>query len=321
MPSLFPLIIRYFLVNQFMNIERILKLVQILLNANPAAAQHVHYHTSESLFDIACRSRMDSTGVLNVWKLLLKYHPLGIQTRRITGNGGEHFPLSTAISQSSVGNVKYLLEIYPEAINSNSSPGLLHLAVMNRRSPGMVEYLCSVAPQLLHKRCIKGFTPLSFICDVPKANSKYAKMRAMCDTDPSIVRDEVPVSARGRLQLPVHLLICNRTSNKTPTSNFADCLRLLVRLHPQSVDIADTDGNTPLSLVLQKNMDPYFIRLLLSRSDVVDNQRLLHDWNHESRRNLLFLSFSAHSLSLKPTIFARLRQTTPQTLRVVASYL
>lgn len=205
-------------------------------------------------------------------------------------------------------------QVYPSSIESRGDPGLMHFAAINIVDAGMVPYLCSIAPQLLHNRDTYGRTPLHHY---KASRGRCAKALTMCEMDPTVARDETAHKHR----LPLHALLSTKRACESPTTDFGDCFRQLLRLHPLSAGALDISGVSSISFAIEKKMDDYFIRLLLSSSTDAAHEALLLEYNHKNRRGLLFLSLSALSLSPQPTIFARLRQSHRESLRVVASFL
>ena len=232
---------------------------------------------------------------------------------------------------------------------------LLHLA-LSCTDAGVVEtkvrYLCSRYPEMLSQRGGDGNTPfIQAISNVDSAE-KLSIVRLLCDIGggPELVK--IPsihpigadtiwlVAATGMplkgpakhdQWLPLHFYVASRALvDRSPVSEFADFFRLMLSWYPEAAGVEgiyeglsgdDPDKkNTPYQLAVEKDLDPYYIRLLL-RAAPNHNPAELHRRNWEERRTGTFLAFRAIPAEPSPLFLARLRFENKDLVKHVVSFL
>eukprot|EP00596_Hydrurales_sp_CCMP1899_P002044 CAMPEP_0119048860 /NCGR_PEP_ID=MMETSP1177-20130426/61454_1 /TAXON_ID=2985 /ORGANISM="Ochromonas sp, Strain CCMP1899" /LENGTH=484 /DNA_ID=CAMNT_0007025323 /DNA_START=386 /DNA_END=1840 /DNA_ORIENTATION=- len=298
--------------------ERIFDLLKILLNANSEVASY----DNSKIFHLACIYLRENLGIA-VLTLFLTKNGDGIKSFH---NG--HLPIHFAARYSTVNMLKFLYEAYPESLFTleivNES-NLLHLALTDtgNRSDVVadkVKYLCEQRPQLIHMENNEGSTPL--LNALYLDHNDLDAVKILCDIDETALRDKCTPSNTddedfGRL--PLHLLIDYR-SLTSELSYQSNCFRLFLRLFPASAGIKDGHSQSPYDLAVSKNLNKYFIRLLLANDPTIDPAKR-KDLNFEARREGMFLSFRALSTTIEPTIWAQLRYKKVELLACVMSYL
>jgi hypothetical protein len=296
--------------------ERIIDLLKILLNANSEVASY----DNSKIFHLACIHLRGRLGIA-VLNLFLTKNGDGIKCFH---NG--LLPIHFAALYSTVNMLKFLCEAYPESLFTLVlvyERNLLHMALYDTENHSdvvvkKVKYLCEQCPQLIHMKDIDGDTPLhGALC-----SDQSEAVRILLDIDESVVRDKCTPSNTDDEdfdRLPLHLLINHRSLTSKLTVE-ADCFRLFLRLFPASAGIKDGHSQSPYDLAVSKNLNKYFIRLLLANDPTIDPAKR-KDLNFEARREGMFLAFRALSTTIEPTIWAQLRYKKVELLACVMSYL
>jgi hypothetical protein len=294
--------------------EKILDLIKVLLNANPEVADY----DNSNIFHEACCHLRGQLGIA-VLTFFLTKNGDGIRSLSTDGN----LPIHYAASYSTVDMLIFLHKAYPESISilvPNDKFNLLHFAIDKEVDIiAKLEYLCEQCPQLTHMKDNYGETPLHaflYLCH-NKLDLKVVKV--FCDADETVVRDKCTPSDIDFDSIPLHLLISYR-SLPSEVSDEADCFRLFLRLYSSSAGIKNGHLKSPYDLAVTKNLNHYFLRLLLASDPTIDPVKL-KDLNFEARREGMFLAFRALSSTVKPTIWAKLRYENVNLLARVLSYL
>jgi hypothetical protein len=157
---------------------------------------------------------------------------------------------------------------------------------------------------------------------------KYHKLdseavNTLCNVDETAVMDKFTpsdIDDANFNSLPLHRLIYYCRSLISEVSDEADCLRLFLRLYPSSAGIKNGRSDSPYDLAVKKNLNQYFIRLLLANDPTIDPVKM-KNLNFEARREGMFLAFRALSTIIKPTIWAKLRYENVELLAHVMCYL
>jgi hypothetical protein len=298
--------------------ERIINLLKVLLNANSEVANY----DNSKIFHAACRDLWGNLGIA-VLTLFLTKNGDGIKCFH-----KDHLPIHIAACCLTVDMLKFLYEAYPESLFTLVlvyESNLLHIALHDTENyldvvEEKVEYLCEKCPQLIHMKDFGGNTPLHSALNL--GISDLEAVRILCDIDESVVRDKCTPSETDDEdfdRLPLHLLI-NHRSLTSKLSVEADCFRLFLCLFPASAGIKDGHSQSPYDLAVSKNLNKYFIRLLLANDPTIDPAKR-KDLNFEARREGMFLAFGALSSTVKPIIWAQLRYKNVALLKDVISYL
>jgi hypothetical protein len=297
--------------------ERILDRIKVLLNANPEAAKH----NNSTIFHEACSYVTGQLGIA-VLTFFLTKNVDGFRSLSIDGS----LPIHHAAGYATVDMLIFLHQAYPESLSilNPDKCNLLHLAIDEENDRiAKLEYLCYQCPQLIHKKDDEGVTPLHDFLRSCHNKVDFKAVKFLCDADETVVRDKCTPSFKEEEDnfdcLPLHLLIYYR-SVVSDLSDEADCFRLFLRLHPSSAGMKDRRLKSPYDLAVEKNLKPYFIRLLLANDPTIDPVKR-KDLNFEARREGMFLAFRALSTTLEPTIWAQLRYENVNLLARVISYL
>jgi hypothetical protein len=163
-----------------------------------------------------------------------------------------------------------------------------------------VQYLCDHYPDLLHMSNNRGLSQLMYhLIKVPKLDLKTVTI--MCEGDKTI-RSEIRQSPEDSLH-SLHLLVQNRTFFSGVE---ADYFCYLLNLYPAAAGNKDGIDMSPYDIAIAKNIDVYFIRLLLNADLIIDHERR-RDLYYAARKEATFLAYRAISRNKKASIWKRLR--------------
>ena len=84
--------------------------------------------------------------------------------------------------------------------------------------------------------------------------------------------------------------------------------------------VVAVNRKTPYQLAIDKNLPPYYLRLLLRAAPNL-NPAELHRLNYAERRMAMFLAFKAVSRNVDPLLMARLRFEKKDLVKHVISFL
>ena len=123
--------------------------------------------------------------------------------------------------------------------------------------------------------------------------------------------------------LPLHFLISNHSISLRDSllSKEADCFRMFLRWYPEAAGIEGVVyKKTPYQLAMDKNLPPYYRRLLLRAAPDL-NPAELHRLNYAERRMAMFLAFRARTSNIDPPFLARLRCAKKDLVKYIMSFL
>jgi ankyrin repeat protein len=292
--------------------EKILTLIQNLLNANPTVMK---YNGTRNIFHEACSKLKGQLGIA-VLSLLLTHDSTAVKS---VGNG--YLPIHLAALNSCLDVLKFLHKLYPESISMLDEEGqsLLHLATLDNDSNCAaanikVQYLCDQCPALIYLKDNDGYTPLhTAVCNL---RLNYEGVKILCNVDRTVVREKFNSG-----QLPLLLLILYRCGSGTlEVSDLGDYFRLILSLYPAAAGIEDDGYRSPYDWARIKGMKSYFRRILLLADPTIDPVER-RNLNYTARRQGMFLAFRALSRNKEPTIWAKLRYEDRNLLERVISYL
>jgi hypothetical protein len=306
--------------------ERLLNLLEVLLNANPEVARY----DSSLILHRACAYLTGELGVVVV-KLLLSKNSEGI--RCFYSNSGR-LPIQHAVD---VDVLTLLHKAYPESISIVTHLkgfNLLHLTLEDNCSlPSTINpanksarltYLYDQCPQLVHAKNNYGFTPLHRVLWLNSQKLDMKAVKFLCDADETIVRGKCTpsnINDTNFESLPLHLLVKHRSKFlNSELSDEADCFRLLLRIYPASAGIRDGHLKSPYDLAVSEHLSDYFIRILLAADPTID-QIKRKNLNFKARREGMFLAFRALPGKVQPTIWSKIRYEGIELLAYVMSYL
>jgi hypothetical protein len=232
----------------------------------------------------------------------------------------------------------FLLKQDPNAASylCNKGKNLLHLAVNDRDNEddvfeAKVGFLSINHPMLLGQYNKKGLIPLHYyLCTInfPTTNivvsslmgNQQSIMQAGATGTENDADGDDEMNNHG--SLPLHMLVKTRNSlpQSSPVSEIANVLRLLISRHPGAISVMNIHDKYPYNYAVEKNLNPYFIRILL-RGDPALNPILLRNLNYTERRLAMFLAFVAVIRSTKVSIWASLQFDNKDLLKRVISFL
>ena len=305
----------------------VLERVDMLLKSNPEAAKYSD-EENENLLHLAAHFRvMPPQLCIDIMQRIVAIHKDAV--REVDKDGW--LPVHTAARFSTVEVMEFLLRLYPKSasvVTSTGSHSLLHLAVndkvnTNSVMEAKVRFLCSRYPAMIHQRNATGFTPLH------DANSLYIPaMQILCEVGgqgqvsaPIAHPTNVHFGLNG--WLPLHILIFRQPDplRDSLLSKAADCFRLLLRSYPEAAGIeVGVQKRKPYQLAVDKNLPPYYLRLLLRAAPDL-NPAELHRLNYAERRMAMFLAFKARTSNIDPPFLARLRFEKMDLVQHVMSFL
>ena len=98
---------------------------------------------------------------------------------------------------------------------------------------------------------------------------------------------------------------------------------MLLHVYPEAAGIEGGHGflkKTPYQLAMDKELLPYYLRLLLRAAPNL-NPTEFHRLNYEERRMAMFLAFRARTSETEPLFLARLRFEKMELVKNVISFL
>ena len=320
----------------------VLERVEMLLKANPDVVNYRIPGGQNLLHIAAYESKLSPQLCIAFMQRILAIHKDAV--REVTLHGS--LPVHYAARYCAVEVMEFLLGLYPESalvIAPDGTQNLLRLAVNDTQSTtsvmeAKVKFLCSRYPAMILQRDGVGATPLhSAICckNIPA-------VQILCEAgEQEQVR--LPVAYRMVINkprngwLPLHFLVIALAESlrNSLLSKAADCFRMFLRWYPEAagieggIDREDEDDNddnnnnykkTPYQLAVDKNLSPYYLRLLLRAAPDL-NPAELHRLNYAERRMAMFLAFKAVTLQKKPVVLKRLCFENKDLVKHVVSFL
>ena len=308
-----------------------LERVKMLLKANPEAAK---YHDSDGLnllHSAACQGTMHFQLCIDVIQQILAIHKEAV--REVDSLGW--LPVHTAARNSTVEVMEFLLGLHLESVSMVTTVGsnnLLHLATADEESTtsvmeAKVRFLCSRYPAMMLQRSGSGHTPLhaAIVCKITPAGLILCEAGGQEQVKTTVAH---PTNANNGSNgwLPLHCLIDRQADplRDSLLSKEADCFRMLLHLYPEAAGIEGGVGaankKTPYQLAVNKNLPPYYLRLLLRAAPDL-NPAELHRLNYAERRMAMFLAFGARARATEPPLLARLRFEKMDLVKHVISFL
>ena len=309
--------------------SRILDRVDMLLKANPEAAKY-RDSNGANLLHLAVRQKTLSFQLcIDIMQRIHTIHKDAI--REVSSS--VWLPVHAAVRYGTVEVMEYLLGLYPESASVIISVGLLnllHLAVNDNKSTtsvveAKVRFLCSRYPAMMLQRDRKGGTPLHVAIFLKNISA----VQILCEIGgQELIRAPVTDPANDSYWLngwlPLHFLAnWNAESLRDSLlSKTADCFRMLLRLHPEAAGIEGgvVFKETPYQLAVERNLPPYYLRLLLRAAPDL-NPAELHRLNYAERRMAMFLAFKAVSSQPEPLLLVNLRFEKMDLVKHVISFL
>ena len=308
-----------------------LERVEMLLKANSEAAKYRDSDNWNLLHLAFLQKKMPSQLCINIIQRILAIHKDAV--REVCSGGW--LPVHTAARYGTVEVMEFLLGLYPESasvVTTDGSYNLLRLAVNNKKGitsvmEAKVRFLCSRYPAMMLQRNNHGCTPLLAAIIV----KNMLAVQILCETGgQELARLPVahPTDANNWCNgwLPLHILITWKAESLCDSlfSKEADCFRMLLHLYPEAAGIVGGLGvrckKTPYQLAVDKNLPPYYLRLLLHAAPNL-NLAELHRLNYAERRMAMFLAFRAVPSQPEPLLMARLRFAKKDLVKHVISFL
>ena len=221
--------------------------------------------------------------VLDLMKLFVL---IDKQAVRLLNSDG-FLPLHHAIQYGYLSVIIFLLDEYPESatVVDNRGSNILHHAVHNPLEE-VVLYLLNRFPGLSLQYSNGVISPFHNYTHFVEHHHNVSTISTFCNIDPEIMKKPTFVNK----SLPLHLLI--KTFESQPVSPSADIFRFFLSSYPAAANIKDIDEKTPYDIAVSRNLDDYFLRLLL-RADQSINPQELYRLNYQERRMSLFISSGA----------------------------
>ena len=308
-----------------------LKKVKLLLKANPEAAKY-RDSNGMNLLHLAARVKNIPFQLrINVMQQILAIHMEAV--REVDSNGW--LPVHMAARCSTVEVMEFLLGLHLESVSMVTTVGsnnLLHLATADEESTtsvmeAKVRLLCSRYPAMMLQRSGSGHTPLhaAIVCKITPAGLILCEAGGQEQVKTTVAH---PTNANNGSNgwLPLHCLIDRQADplRDSLLSKEADCFRMLLHLYPEAAGIEGGVGaankKTPYQLAVNKNLPPYYLRLLLRAAPDL-NPAELHRLNYAERRMAMFLAFGARARATEPPLLARLRFEKMDLVKHVISFL
>ena len=307
----------------------VLERVDMLLKANPEAAK---YHTVKkvNLLHFAARYAKGQFQLhIDIMQRILSTHKDAVREK----DSDDWLPVHEAARYSTVDVMEFLLGLHPESalVVTNNLINLLHLAIADTESTtsvmeAKVRFLCSRYPAMMLQMSGNGSTPLhAAICikNIPA-------VLILCEAGgqelirvPIAHPTDADYALNGWLPLFHALIAWNAESLRDSLlSQPADCFRLLLRSCPEAAGIEGGGGivkSTPYQLAVDKDLPPYYLRLLLRAAPDL-NRTELHRLNYAERRMAMFLAFAAQSTNID-LLLPRWRDQNKDLLMHVISFL
>ena len=308
----------------------VLERVDMLLKANPEAAKYRDSNGMNLLHLVSYQVNLPSYSshlCIDIMQRILAIHKDAI--REVSSSG--RLPVYNASLRSTVEVMEFLLGLYPESASvvTATSLNLLHLAaydIVNTISviEAKVRFLCTRYPAMLLQRDDNGGTPLHsaiYFENIPA-------MQILCEAGGQELA-RLPVAhptddnywSNG--WLPLHFLISDNAISLRGSllSKEADCFRMFLRWYPEAAGIEGVVyKKTPYQLAMDKNLPPYYRRLLLRAAPDL-NPAELHRLNYAERRMAMFLAFRARTSNIDPPFLARLRCAKKDLVKYIMSFL
>ena len=318
--------------------SNVLEWVEMMLKANPEATKH-RSPSGKNLLHFATSWEARYTNIpfqlcIDIMQQIVAIHKDAV--REVCPLGW--LPVHYAASYSTVEVMEFLLSLYPESasvLTTSGSENLLCLAISDIESStsvmeAKVRFLCTRYPAMMLQRDGRGFAPLCSAFSCPN-NMKIAPVvQVLCEAGgQELVKMPIahPTDTDWLLNglLPLHCLVLRIDFLvDSLLSKEADCFRLLLRLYPEAAGIEGGVGvdhkKTPYQRAVDKNLPPYYLRLLLRAAPDL-NPAELHRLNYAERRMAMFLAFRAVTTQVKPTIMARLLGVNRDLVKYVVSFL
>ena len=286
--------------------ERRLELINKLFDSNPEAIKYIA--NGRNLLHTVCSGTVeDKTFRNSVFLSVLNFHPEALMERTtvVEGEDGD-LPIHLAAENEDFDFVKKLLQANMDAGTMLSSNGsnILHSITMGNRygAPKFAGFLIENFPTFVTSMDRSGITPLhaALLNSLPNCDLIETLYCANTET----------ISQRcvwAECGLPLHILIntCESFSDvSTRTSGFSRIFRAFLRFFPDGVRLQSGSSErlrTPYELAVEKQLDPYYIRLLLmtlvslpnrnEEDNIMHMRAVLSSLNHEARKGaLLFLA-------------------------------
>jgi hypothetical protein len=168
----------------------------------------------------------------------------------------------------------------------------------------------------------QGFTPLMYQSIIKNFELDLNTIMIMCEADETIVQEKCQDPDYEQM-LPLNFLLHIRTLGFLTVE--ADYFRYVLRLYPAAAGIKNGADKSPYDMAIAKNMDVYFVRLLLNADPTIDLERRRH-LDFEARKDAILLAYRAISRDKKASIWKKLRalyggSEYPTLLVHVTSYL
>ena len=308
-----------------------LERVDMLLKANPEAAKYRHSNYGMNILHVAAQQgQMPFQLCIDVMQRILAIRKDAV--REVDFNG--FLPVHHAARYNTVEVMEFLLGLYPESASvvSTRSSNLLHLAYCEKeRTTSVMEakvrFLCPRYPAMMLQKDGQGNTPLHRAIFLKSMST----IQILCEIGgQELVRLPVahPTDDNYGLNgwLPLHFLVnySAESLGYSILSKEAECFRLLLRLYPEAAAIEGGIGidykKTPYQLAVDKNLPPYYLRLLLRAAPNL-NPLELHRLNYAERRMAMFLAFKAVSSQPEPLLLVNLRFEKMDLVKHVISFL
>ena len=243
-------------------------------------------------------------------------------------------PVHDAVRYCTVEVMEFLLGLYPESasmVTTDGAHNLLRLAVADNENTtsvmeAKVKFLCSRYPAMMLQRDGEGYIPMH----IAIWRKKIPAVQILCEMGgQEQVKTPIihPTNANFCYNdwLPLHFLINwnNDSLRDSFLSEFADCFRMFLCWYPEAAGVEGgigADKKTPYQLAVDKDLPPYYLRLLLRAAPNL-NPAELHRLNYVERRMAMFLAFKAVPSQPEPLLIARLRFAKKDLVKHVISFL
>ena len=220
---------------------------------------------------------------------------------------------------------------------------LVHLVLCDHRCDEVAQkkekFLCAQDPDMLFHRAYRG-TPLHRALLSATTTSHHPKLgsaamipmvRLLCEIGGGSSLVTIPTvsinagdSCNGWLPLHYYINHFFGVLNSSLFSEATDLFHLMLQWYPEAAGIVAGTGveyrKSPYQLAVDKNLDTYYVRLLL-RAAPDHNSTELHRLNYAERRMAMFLAFRAVSEASKPLLMSKLRTQSMDLVRHVVSFL
>ena len=306
----------------------LLERVRMLLTANPEAAKHCNSNGENLLHLAAQQGKLPFQLCIDIMQRILAIHKDAVREVCLSG----WLPVHNSARSSTVEVMEFLLGLYPEStsvVTTTRSSNLLRLAVNDTENTTSVmeakaRFLCSRYPAMMLQRDDAGGTSLHlaiFLKNTPA-------VQILCNAGgQELIRAPVADPTNGyNGWLPLHCLVyqCAESLRESHLSEAADCFRMFLRSYPEAAGIEGGVGankkKTPYQLAIDKNLPPYYLRLLLRAAPDL-NPLELHRLNYAERRMTMFLAFKAVSSQPEPLLLVNLRFEKMDLVKHVISFL